>query len=89
MILNIHSEALYLGAPQAKSQAAGHFYLMWLSQYKQSIKLDGQTSFLLFVAASATRVELDYLFVNAKRKNNQSYPKQNGKPWTIHTNPLE
>ncbi len=70
MILNIHSEASYLGTSKAKSCMTGHFLLVWLPQDKQLIKLNGPicilTSLLQF-AVSADEAELCALFVNAKK----------------------
>ena len=70
MILNIHSDSLYLCAPQAKSRIGGHFFLVWIPQDNVPIKLNGAIhivgSLLKFVAASAAEAESGVLFVNAK-----------------------
>ncbi len=77
MILNIHSDASYLGDPKAKSSSAGHFFLGWLAQDKQPIQLNGPvhilTSILQFVAASVDEEELGALFVNVNRENHLSH----------------
>ena len=39
MILNIHSDALYLSKKNAKSHALGHFWLDWLSTPNHPIEL--------------------------------------------------
>ncbi len=60
MILKIHLDASYLGPLKANSCTAGHFFLAWLPQDKQQIKLNGPlhvfTSLLQFVATSALLV---------------------------------
>ena len=57
MILNVHSDASYLTAPKARSQADGHFFLGSLPENKNPIKLNGLIhslcSILKFVASSA------------------------------------
>ncbi len=74
MILNIHSDASYLGVSKAKSCTAGYFFLGWLPQDKQPIKSNGPiqvlTFLLHFVAASASQGELGGLIVNAREKKN-------------------
>jgi hypothetical protein len=70
MIMNIHSDASYLSARNAKSRASGHFFLGWAPQDNQPIRLNGAfftlCSILKFVAASAAEAELGALFMNAK-----------------------
>lgn len=70
MVLNIHSDASYLNAPEARSRVAGHFFLGWLPFNNQPIRLNGAihviSTILKFVAASAAEAELGALFVNAK-----------------------
>eukprot|EP00956_Cyclotella_meneghiniana_P026598 scaffold57892_cov40-Cyclotella_meneghiniana.AAC.1 len=70
MILNIHSDASYLNAPNARSRIGGHYFLGWLPIDNQPIKLNGAihviSTILKFVAASAAEAELGALFVNAK-----------------------
>ena len=70
MILNIHSDAAYLNAPNARSRVGGHFFLGWLPEKNLPIRLNGAihviSTILKFVAASAAEAELGALFVNAK-----------------------
>eukprot|EP00956_Cyclotella_meneghiniana_P012720 scaffold18074_cov132-Cyclotella_meneghiniana.AAC.3 len=70
MILNIHSDASYLNAPNARSRIGGHYFLGWLPIDNHPIKLNGAihviSTILKFVAASAAEAELGALFVNAK-----------------------
>ena len=61
MILNVHSDASYLSAKDAKSRAAGHFFLGWEQDDKRPIRLNGPIltlyTILKFVAASAAEAE--------------------------------
>jgi hypothetical protein len=70
MVLNIHSDAAYLNAPNARSRVGGHFFLGWLPEKNLPIRLNGAihviSTILKFVAASAAEAELGALFVNAK-----------------------
>jgi len=70
MVLNVHSDASYLSAPNARSRAAGYFFLGSIPRLNQPIKLNGAInvicSTLKFVAASAAEAELGALFHNAK-----------------------
>ena len=70
MILNVHSDASYLSAKDAKSRAAGHFFLGWQPDDKQPIHLNSLVltlcKILKFVAASAAEAELGAMFLNAK-----------------------
>ena len=70
MILNVHSDASYLTAPNARSQAGGHFFLGSLPESNKPIKLNGPIhllcSVLKFVASSAAEAELGALFLNAR-----------------------
>eukprot|EP00804_Cyclotella_cryptica_P015695 CCRYP_018924-RA/>CCRYP_018924-RA protein AED:0.15 eAED:0.15 QI:0/-1/0/1/-1/1/1/0/1314 len=70
MILQGHSDASYLSAPEARSRAAGYWFLGSLPQNGQPIKLNGAIlvlcTLLKFVAASAAEAELGALFLNAK-----------------------
>ena len=70
MILNVHSDASYLSAKDAKSRAAGHFFLGWEPDDKRPIHLNGSIltlcTILKFVAASAAESELGAMFLNAK-----------------------
>ena len=70
MILNVHSDASYLSAPNARSRAAGIFFLGSVPQNEKPIYLNGTIHVLCqvlkFVAASAAEAELGALFLNAK-----------------------
>jgi hypothetical protein len=70
MILNIHADASYLSARDAKSRASSHFFLGWIPRDNQPIRLDGAIftlcTILKFVAASAADAELGALFMCAK-----------------------
>jgi hypothetical protein len=70
MILNVHSDASYLSAPNARSQAAGYYFLGSLPQDGKPIILNGAIQVLCtvlkFVASSAAEAELGALFLNAK-----------------------
>jgi len=70
MILNVHSDASYLSAPNARSRAAGYFFLGNLPRADKPIFLNGAVNILCtvlkFVAASAAEAELGALFLNAK-----------------------
>jgi hypothetical protein len=70
MILNIHSDALYLSALKARSCAGGYFFLGSLSQDGDPIKLNGAIhitcTILKLVAASAAEAKLGALFLNAQ-----------------------
>ena len=70
MVLNVHSDASYLSAADAKSRAAGFFFLGSIPINNKPIKLNGAIhvlcTILKFVAASAAEAELGALFLNAK-----------------------
>jgi hypothetical protein len=70
MILNVHSDASYLSAPKARSQASGYFFLGSLPHDGDPIKLNGaihvQCTTLKLVAASAAEAKLGALFLNAQ-----------------------
>ena len=70
MILNVHSDASYHSAKNAKSRAADHFFLGWQQDDKQPIRLNGPIlticTILKFVAALAAEAELGAIFLNAK-----------------------
>ena len=70
MRLNIHSDAFYLSVKNAKSKAAGHFFLGKTSVNGAPIWLNGAIHtlcvILKFVASLAAEVELRALFLNAK-----------------------
>jgi hypothetical protein len=68
MIMNIHSDALYLSKTKAGSRACGHFFMGWMPKNREPIKFNGafyvNTTILRFVVASAAEVELGALFHN-------------------------
>lgn len=70
MILDVHSDASYLSAPNAKSRAAGYYFMGSLPQDGKPIKFNGAIhvlcTLLKFVALSAAEAELGALFLNAK-----------------------
>ncbi len=67
MILNVHSDMLYLSAPKACSYAGGYFLLGSIPQDGDPIKLNGAIhitcAILKLVAASAAEAELGVLFL--------------------------
>ena len=70
MILNVHSDALYFSAKNAKSRAASHFFLGWQPDDKRPIRLNGPIltlcTILKFVAAPVAEAKLGAMFLNAK-----------------------
>jgi hypothetical protein len=70
VILNVHSDALYLCAPKACSRAGGYFFLDSIPQDGDPIKLNGAIhitcAILKLVAASTAETELGALFLNAQ-----------------------
>eukprot|EP00804_Cyclotella_cryptica_P004433 CCRYP_006852-RB/>CCRYP_006852-RB protein AED:0.14 eAED:0.09 QI:0/-1/0/1/-1/1/1/0/489 len=70
MVLNIHSDASYLSVRDAKSRAAGIFFLGSIPKNNEPIRLNRAIAVLCtilkFVAASAADAELGALFLNAK-----------------------
>jgi hypothetical protein len=72
MILNVHSDALYLSAPNARSRASGYFFLRSLPKPNMPIKLKGAINVicspLRFVAASAAEAELGALFIIMQKR---------------------
>ena len=70
MVMNIHSDASYLLAPNSRSRACGHFFLGWRPVDGEPICLNGAfhmlCSILRFVVASATEAELGALFLNCQ-----------------------
>jgi hypothetical protein len=70
MILNVHSDTLYLSTPKACSRNGGYFFLGSIPQDGDPIKLSGAIhitcAILKFVAASAAEAELGALFLNAQ-----------------------
>jgi len=70
MIRNVHSDALYLSAPKARSRAGGYFFLGSLPRDGDPIRLNGAIhitcTILKLVAASAAEAVLGALFLNAQ-----------------------
>jgi hypothetical protein len=70
MILNVQSDASYLSAPKAHSQAGGYFFLGSLTRDGDPIKINGaihvQCTILKLVAVSAAKAKLGALFLNAQ-----------------------
>jgi hypothetical protein len=70
MILNIHSDALYLSKANAQSRACSHFFMGWVPMDRDPIKLNGAfftlCTILRFVVASAAEAELGALFLKCK-----------------------
>ena len=68
MILNIHSNALYLSELQARSRNAGHYFLGSIPKKGDPIPLNGaiyvHSGILKFVVASSAEAELGALFLN-------------------------
>jgi hypothetical protein len=70
MILNVHSDALYLSAPKACSRGGDYFFLGSIPQDGDPIKLNGAIhvicAILKLVAAFVAEAELGALFLNAQ-----------------------
>jgi hypothetical protein len=70
MVLNVHSDASYLSAPNARSRAGGYFFLGSIPQDESPIIINGAIhitcTILKLVAASAAEAELGALFLNAQ-----------------------
>ncbi len=66
MILNIHSNALYLSEAKARSRACGHFFMGWMPQNGEPKQLNGafhlSMTIMQFVVASAAEAELGALY---------------------------
>ena len=62
MIMNVHSNALYLSKSKAQSRACGHFFMVWMPKGGKPIRLNGvfytNTTIIRFVVASAAEAEL-------------------------------
>ncbi len=71
MVLNIHSDALYLSEANAHSQACRHFFMGWRADPTKPIKLNGAfftlCAILRFIIASTAEAELGALFLNCKQ----------------------
>jgi hypothetical protein len=70
MVLNVHSNALYLSAPNARSCTGGYFFLSSTPHDASPIQINGTMHFtctiLKLVTASAAEAELGALFLNAQ-----------------------
>eukprot|EP00804_Cyclotella_cryptica_P011723 CCRYP_011329-RA/>CCRYP_011329-RA protein AED:0.36 eAED:0.39 QI:0/0/0/1/0/0/3/0/333 len=81
MILKVHSDASYLSAKDAKSRAAGIFFLSSLPRDNHPILLNGAIAVLCttlkFVAASAAEAELGAFFSTQKKQNSCALPWKN------------
>ena len=70
MVLNVHSDASYLSAPNARSHAGGYFFLGSIPRDDSPIIINGAIhitcTILKLVAASAAEAELGALFLNAQ-----------------------
>ncbi len=70
MILNVHSDALYLSALKACSRAGGYFFLGSIPQDGDPINMNGAShitcTILKLVAASTAEAEIGALFLNAQ-----------------------
>jgi hypothetical protein len=70
MVLNIHSDALYLTEPNGCSRTCGHFFMGSLPEAGKPIRLNGAfhtlCAILRFVVASAAEAELRVLFLNCQ-----------------------
>ena len=70
MIMNIHSNALYLSAPGARSRPCRHFFMGLIPKDNEPIVLYGafhmSTIVMQFVVASAAEAELRALFHNCQ-----------------------
>jgi hypothetical protein len=70
MIMNIHLDASYLLETGARSRACGNFFMGWMPQNGEPIKINGafyvNATILKFVVASAAEAELGALFHNCQ-----------------------
>ena len=70
MVLNVHSDASYLSAKNARSRAGGYYFIGSIPKDGQPIFLNGAVhvlcQILKLVAASAAEAELGALFLNAQ-----------------------
>ncbi len=70
MVLNVHSNVLYLSAPNAQSCAGGYFFLGSTPRDGSPIQINGAghitCTILKLVAASVAEAELEALFLNAQ-----------------------
>ncbi len=70
MVMSIHSDALYLSEPSARSRACGHLFMGEVPIDGKPIKLNGTfhtlCAILRFVLASAAEAELGVMFLNCQ-----------------------
>ena len=70
MVLNVHSDASYLSASNARSRAGGYFFLGSTPRDRSSIKINGAVhitcTILKLVAAAVAEAEFGALFLNAQ-----------------------
>jgi hypothetical protein len=70
MIMNIHSNALYLSKEKARSRTWGHFFLGWIPKDGKPIWLNRafhvSMTILRFVGASAVEAELGARYHNCQ-----------------------
>ncbi len=70
MVMDIHSDALYLSEGRARSRTSGHFFMGWLPKNGDPIRINGafhvSTNVIRFVVASAAEAELGALFHNCQ-----------------------
>jgi hypothetical protein len=70
MVLNIHSDALYISEAKACSRASGDFFMGWMPKNGEPICMNGafhiSTTILQFVVASAAKAELGALYHNCQ-----------------------
>ncbi len=71
MILNVHSDTLYLSESEAHSRACSHFFMGWSTNVGNPIRLNGTfyrlCAILCFVVSSAAKAELGAPFSITKR----------------------
>jgi hypothetical protein len=70
IIMNVHSNALYLSKDNTRSHAYGHFFIGWSAKDCDPIKLNDAVftlcANLQFIVTSAAEAELGPLFLNCK-----------------------
>ncbi len=71
MIMNIHSDASYLLEANAWSRVCGHFFMGWMPEDDEPIRLNGafyvSMNIMRFVVASVAEAELGALYRNCKK----------------------
>ncbi len=70
MVLNIHSDTLYLSEVKARSRTCGHFFMGWMPKNGEPICMNGAfhviTTILWMVVTSAAKAELGALYHNCQ-----------------------